>query len=239
MSDQLSATKVASKMQELAEVLGEDLEDVSVEVRQDFGTKTLDGKAIKEAMDGQSPTETEDEQTPTESDDEPEQTPTESDDVEVHLEEMGYNELQALCSSELEQFPEDTTTEGLIEALEGNIGDVTDQTPTESEQDENDSDLPHPEDVDSPEKKHYVAAFGTCSEEGCSYGANGEEADYCASHQGSSSSSSSSSKKTKAEKADEVSDLYEISVLMAEKAVHEVSSGNFDTHSEAVEALQE
>jgi hypothetical protein len=233
MSDQIEVGEVASKMNQLAEVLGEDLEDLCLEVQQDFGTKTIEGKALKGKMDEQSPTETEDEQ-----------TPTESDDVEVHLEEMGYNELQALCSSELEQFPEDTTTEGLIEALEGNIGDVTSQTPTESEQDENDSpteseEIPeHPEDADNPDRENYVFHYGICDSEDCSYGANGEEADYCASHQGSSSSSSSSSEMTKAEKADEVEDLYGISKLMAEKAVHEVSSGNFETHGEAVDSLR-
>lgn len=54
----------------------------------------------------------------------------------------------------------------------------------------------HPEEVDNPSAENYKVHYGICEAEDCSYGANGEEADYCASHQNSNAVKKGSTEKS-------------------------------------------
>ena len=189
-NDISSSAKVATKFKELAAALGQDIEDVQVKVQEDFGTKTLDGKAIKEAMEedatkGSDDTEGDDQSTT-------EDTTEGGDDDE---DTIGDGEVQCQCGaifdSKQSLYGHSSHCDEYESSTEG--GDEEEDTIEDGDEPQ------HPEDAEDPSQENYVFHFGTCSEEDCSYGANGEEAEFCASHQGSSSSSKkneSSSKKT-------------------------------------------
>lgn len=204
MSNDISgSTKVATKFKELAEALGQDIEDVQVEVQQDFGSKTLDGKAIKEAMEKDATKGSESDDT-TEGDDQSttEDTIEDGDDDEDTIEDGEvacqcgaiFDSKQSLYghSSHCDEYESQSSSK--TEEEENTIEDGDEDTISDSELIEAGVKESNIEDV-----RKYRSKNGVCSEENCPYGANNGE-DHCASHQGSSSSSkkkSSSSKKTK------------------------------------------
>jgi hypothetical protein len=221
MSESSSESKVAAKFEELAEAVGADIEDVTLEVQQDFGTKVISGadvvEYISEGDDEQSPEETE---ADPEGVEEQEDTTEGGDEVDIHFEEMDYKDLQKLASEELDSYPDDQSKTGLVEALKNDIGDVENLTEGENtteggESEEDDSsgvmseaellkagvDESNIEDVRKYQKKN-----GICDTEDCPYGAN-DGSDYCASHQGSKEKSKTSDDSPKGNR--ELSDLSE------------------------------
>lgn len=56
--------------------------------------------------------------------------------------------------------------------------------------------VPHPEEADNPTKENYKVHYGVCCKEGCDYGTNGEDEDFCASHQNSSAVKEGSTEKS-------------------------------------------
>jgi len=212
MSKQTEAEAVEAQFEELAEQFGVQIEDLTLTIEDGLTTTSIAGADLIEYI-----TEGDDEeQTPTESDDD-EQSPTETEDTiedgEVKC-ECGavFDSKQSLYghSSHCDEYESQslTETEEEEDTTEGGENEITEGDEPE-----------HPEDADNPTQENYVFHFGTCSEEGCSYGANGEEADYCASHQGSSSKSKtskkSSSKKTK------ISDLTEGQKAMVQNLIED------------------
>lgn len=181
MSDQTSTpSKVASKFKELAEALDSDIEDVSVTIEDGSLSKTvISGADVAEHI--------------SEADDESEDT-TEGDDQSTTETTEGEDESDD--TTEGGHLKADGTKCQISEAVEDCHvhSSSTEETSTEG----GDEDEPgHPEDVDNPSQENYVFHYGVCDSDDCSYGANGEEADFCASHQ-SSTDDKSSSKKTKA-----------------------------------------
>jgi hypothetical protein len=189
MSNQTAEATVVAKFEELAEAFDLSLREAHQLVGEHLEEESSEAKADSIIASAKA----DDEQTPTESED----TSEAGDDDEPTIEDgevacqcgAVFDSKQSLYghSSHCDEY--ESSTEGGDEEEE--------QSPTETE----DEEVPeHPEDADNPTQENYVFHFGTCSEEGCSYGANGEEAEFCASHQGSSSSSkknkSSSSKTT-------------------------------------------
>jgi hypothetical protein len=237
MSNQTAEAKVvASKFEELAEALGADIEDVNVEVQQDFGTKTLHGKAMKEAMEEDATEGGDEEESVTEGDDE--QTPTESEDItegdDDDEDTIGDGEVACQCgavfdskqslyghSSHCDEYEsvtegddEESSTEG-GEEQESTIEDGENDTISDSELVEMGVKESNIEDV-----RKYRSKNGVCSEENCPYGANdGEE--FCASHQGSSSSKSKTSKKSSSKKTKKVSDLTEGQMAMVQNLIED------------------
>ena len=204
MSDSNRRSKVASKLKELAEALEVDIEDVQVTIEDGgFSNTVIDGVEVAEYL-----TEGEDEQTPEGSEDATEggdesddDTIEDGDDVEVHFEEMDFKDLQKLASEELDEYPDDQSKTGLVEALseaeakEAVIEDDEDTSEAgESEDEVSEADLLEagvkPKNIE--DVLDYRSKNGVCSAEDCPYGAKSEDSDYCASHQGSSSNSESS-----------------------------------------------
>lgn len=176
MSDQISGSTVAAKFEELTEALEVDIEDVTLTIEDGgLGSTVISGADVAEYLtEGES----------TEGDDQTTSETTEGEDESDDTTEGGH--LKA-----------DGTKCQISEAVEdchvhSESTDSEDQSTTEDEDEPE-----HPEDADNPSQENYVFHFGTCSEEDCSYGANGEEAEFCASHQ-SKTDDKSSSKKTKA-----------------------------------------
>jgi hypothetical protein len=198
MSESNRRSKVAAKLNELAKALEVDIEDVQVTIEDGgFSNTVIDGVEVAEYL-----TEGEEEQTPTES----ENATEGGDEAEIHFEEMDYKHLQKLASEELAEYPEDSSRDGLIEAMKGNVG-IEDsefhQTPTESDNTTEGSDTEaevseadlleagvKPKNIE--DVLEYRSKNGVCSVEDCPYGASSEESDHCASHRGSSSNSESS-----------------------------------------------
>ena len=232
-NDISSSTKVATKFKELAAALGQDIEDVQVKVQEDFGTKTLDGKAIKEAMEEDATKGSDD----TEGDD---QSTTEDTivDGEVKCDECGTvfdskqgfsGHLSGDCSGDIigdDEKQSTTEPQSTTEDEENDTEGVTDQFLLNNGVQQKNLEA----------VRKYRSKNGVCSAEGCEYGAN-KDSKYCASCKGSSGSSKKKSSKSKTSNADQVGqvkDLFEVSQLEAEAVVFQVSEGNYDSHSEAV-----
>jgi len=215
MSESNRRSEVASKLKELAEVLEVDIEDVQITIEDGgFSNTVIDGVEVAEYL-----TEGEDEQTPTESDNDPEGIDEQKDtikdggDMEIHFEEMDYEELQKLASEKLAEYPNDRSENGLIEALsEAEVEEVVIEDDEDtSEAGEGEAEVSEADLLEAGVKPkniedvlNYRSKNGVCSVEDCPYGASSEESDHCASHRGSSSDSSESPKENR-----ELSDLTE------------------------------
>jgi hypothetical protein len=249
MSESSSESKVAAKFEELAEAVGADIEDVTLEVQQDFGTKRISGADVVEYL-----SEGEDEQSPEETEADPEgveeqeDTTEGGDEVDIHFEEMDYKDLQKLASEQLASYPSDQSKTGLVKALseaELEVNDTEGVEDTTEGGEEEENDLPSKKELMEAGVKEqnvedvlkYRSKNGKCQTENCPYGAN-SSSNYCASHQGSkekSKTSNDSSKKSNADKVGQVKDLFEVSQLEAEAVVFQVSEGNYESYSEAVQ----
>jgi hypothetical protein len=268
-------TEVAAKVEELSTTLNVDVEDIEVTIKDGFTTQTISGADVKqfltEGEDTQSPEETEDdpegvdedEDSPEGADEDEMTAPTENlvedefdtEGVEAQLYELDYNsELKPLASSELDEWPESSTQDDLVEALieDGyTIEDSDEQSTTDEENDEQSTteeqsttdDVTEGDLIEMGVKEDHLEKVmelrsknGVCQKEDCPYGAN-DGSDFCASHSSSSKSSTSneSSKKTNAEKVGQVKDLFDLNQLEADAVVFQVSEGNYDSYSEAVE----
>lgn len=223
MSESSSESKVAAKFEELAEAVGADIEDVTLEVQQDFGTKVISGADVVEYL-----SEGEDEQSPEETEADPEgveeqeDTTEGGDEVDIHFEEMDYKDLQKLASEQLESYPEDQSQTGLVKALSEAELEVNDTEGVEDTTEGGESETPEESDEELPSKKElmesgvkeqnvedvlkYGKRNGFCKNPNCPYGAN-DGSDYCASHQGSKEKSKTSDDSPKGNR--ELSDLSE------------------------------
>lgn len=83
-------------------------------------------------------------------------------------------------------------------AVEGGTDESDDDTSSSNSSAVDKEEVAHPEEAENPTKENYTVHYGVCIEEGCDYGANGEEADYCASHQNGSSDNDGSSSNSSA-----------------------------------------
>jgi hypothetical protein len=115
----------------------------------------------------------------------------------VNGKKFGYNELQTAVSESPLDYPTGADGDELANTLmraatpeetenQGSEDDKSNESDTndanDANQESNDTELPHPDELDNPDAKHYKAHFGECAKKDCDYGNQTAEANYCASH---------------------------------------------------------
>lgn len=180
MSNSTKRSAVAKAFKELAVAVGAEVEDLQVKVGDDgFGSTVIEGAEVAEYAES---AEEETRESAGESAGEDDDDGSDEDTREVvrsRLDEEDYKDLQKVASDKLEEYPEDSSREGLLEAL-------TDAYMAEGEVESEDSEEPdvkHPDDAENPSRENYVAHFGECEAEGCEYGCQDEESERCVAHQ--------------------------------------------------------
>ena len=228
-------TEVATKVEELANCLAVDIEDVTITIEDGgFSNTVIDGVDVKEYItegDGESEDATEggDEQTPTESDDDPEGVDEDDDTI-------GDGEVACQCGAVFDSKQSLYGHSSHCDEYESQSSEKTEDEEVVIEDDEEQEDTTEGGDEDTisdselvemgvkesniEDVRKYRSKNGVCSEENCPYGANdGEE--FCASHQGSSSSKSKTSKKSSSKKTKKVSDLTEGQMAMVQNLIED------------------
>jgi hypothetical protein len=208
MADQIEvAAKVEAAVNQMANISSADVkafkaaDDGSIEV-----TLSING-----AVDGDSDESDESDESASSSNSNAveEEEDDESDDDDTS--QSNSNAVEGKCGAECKngspcqiEAPCHVHNSGAVDGKEQTDDDDTSSSNSNAVDEE---EVPHPDETDNPTKENYVVHFGECEAEDCSYGTNGEDEDFCASHsrsnavEGSNEESGSSSNSNAVDKS--------------------------------------